>query len=332
VGTKYHGEISTRNIFDATIAKGEIEIIKNELNCNSIRISGDDVPRLILACEIALELGMTVWLSPILINHSQENTIKFIIQCAQETERLREKHETIIFVVGCEFSIFVQGIVPGHSIDERIRKLFSPLNIVKNILRLDRKTQKNLAAFMNKTVEQTKLHFKGKLSYASGTWERIDWTAFDIVGIDHYRASYNKTRYRNQLVGYRKYKKPIAVLEFGCCTYKGAEDKGGSGWAIVNWSGEKPEITGDYIRDENVQAEYIVDILGILDRENVLGAFVFTFVNPLYVHHKNPKFDLDMASYGIVTPSCDPEGSNYKGLPWNPKKAFFEIAKFYYEH
>jgi hypothetical protein len=36
-------------------------------------------------------------------------------------------------------------------------------------------------------------------------------------------------------------------MEFGCCTYKGAEDKGAedkgaTGWAIVDWEKAKPEI------------------------------------------------------------------------------------------
>ncbi len=332
VGTRYQSETSTRKNFDASIARSEIEIIKNDLHCNSIRISGDDPSRLILASEIALQLEMTVWLSPILINHSQENTLQFIGYCAREAERLRQRYESIHFVVGCESSLFVQGIVPGDSTEERIAGLFSPLGLVKHVLHLDWKLRKNLDEFLDRLANQARLHFNGKLSYASGVWERIDWTAFDFVGVDHYRASYNRRFYRKQLASYRKFNKPIVVLEFGCCAYRGAEDKGAVGWAIVNWEGEKPELKGDYRRDENVQAAYILDILKILDEEDVLGAFVFTFVNPFYTHDENPKYDLDMASYAVVVPVSDPGKNRYKGMPWIPKKAFFEIAKFYSEH
>ncbi len=332
VGTRYQSETSTRKNFDASIARSEIEIIKNDLHCNSIRVSGDDTSRLILASEIALELGMTVWLSPVLINHSQEDTLQFVACCAREAERLRQQYGSIYFVVGCESSIFVQGIVPGDSVEERVGRLFSPLGLVKHVLKLDGKTQKNLGGFLDRLVNQARLHFNGKLSYASGIWERIDWTAFDFVGIDHYRASYNRRFYRKQLASYRKFNKPIAVLEFGCCTYKGAEDKGAIGWAIVNWQGDKPQLKGDYSRDETVQAEYILDILRILDEEDVLGAYVFTFVNPFYVHDENPKYDLDMASYAVVTPVSDPEKEHFPGMPWIPKKAFYAIAKFYSEH
>ena len=116
-------------------------------------------------------------------------------------------------------------------------------------------------------------------------------------------------------------------MEFGCCTYKGAEDKGGMGWAIVDWKKDRPILKGDYTRDEAVQANYLLELLAIFDGEDVFAAFVFTFVTYNYIYNDDPRYDLDMASYGIVR-SMGNKGY-YKNLPWLPKKAFFEIGEYY---
>jgi hypothetical protein len=329
VGTRYYDESSTRPVFDLQVVRREIGIIQNELHCNSIRISGDDVSRLIAASEMALETGLSVWLSPTFINQSQEKTLQQLLLCAGEAEKLRVRYQHLLLVAGCEASLFIPGIVAGSSIHERIAQLFSPLNLIRNLLHLDGTVQKKINAYLKCALEQCRSCFKGSITYASGIWERISWEPFDIVGIDHYRASYNHSRYRQQLRKYRKFNKPVAVLEFGCCTYQGADAKGGYGWAIVNWEGEKPAIKGAYQRDEKTQSIYILDLLNILNDEEVLGAFVFTFSNPLYIHHLDPQYDLDMASYGIVAPLPEGSSGNYQGLSWRPKEAFHAIAGFY---
>ena len=150
-----------------------------------------------------------------------------------------------------------------------------------------------------------------------------------MVGIDHYRSSFNKSSYRDELKAYFRFHKPVVVLEFGCCCYKGADEKGGAGWMIVDWRKERPELQGDYIRDESVQSDYLKELLDIFTEENVAGSFVFTFVQPSYVHDENPKYDLDMASYGIVTMRGPGDHNSYKDLPWVPKKAFHMLSDYY---
>ncbi len=44
--------------------KSDMDVIKNKLNCNSVRIYGKEPKNLILAAEIAIENGLNVWLSP----------------------------------------------------------------------------------------------------------------------------------------------------------------------------------------------------------------------------------------------------------------------------
>ena len=91
----------------------------------------------------------------------------------------------------------------------------------------------------------------------------------------------------------------------------------------------KTVVKNNYIRDEEVQAKYIAELLDIFREENLAGAFVFTFVNPSYAHNKDPLHDLDMAGYGIVKIIGDTGEESYKGLPWTPKKAFYRLGEYY---
>ncbi len=55
IGTYTRGKngLSSREIFDPVVVKREIQIIKHDLHCNAIRISGQEISRLILASEVS---------------------------------------------------------------------------------------------------------------------------------------------------------------------------------------------------------------------------------------------------------------------------------------
>jgi hypothetical protein len=326
VGTPFKKDELSRPDFDESNIRKEIEIIKNELKCNAIRISGYDIQRLSKASEFALQQGMQVWFSPAYPDATQQEAIDYLTDCAIAAEKLRGKYDDVIFIVGCEYSLFLKGFVKGNTLYDRLEKMFSPLAIILNMIGLKNNIYRKLNLFLKGATEKIKLHFKGKLTYASGTWEKVDWSLFDIVGIDHYRASYNKSFYTKQLTGYNKFNKPVAVLEFGCCAYKGAEDKGPTGWAITAMVNGRRVIKGNYLRDETIQARYITDLLDILTQEKIFAAFVFTFINPMYKYNNDSDLDLDMASYGIVKPVNE---AAYKELPWIPKEAFYRLADYY---
>ena len=329
VGTYFVEGKPTRPAFEDAVIRKELEIIRNELHCDAIRISGYDIGRLSTASGIALSLGLQVWFSPACINATTEEAENYLIRCAGAAEKLREKYKDILFVIGCEYSLFLKGFMKGDTLGERLKRMFNPFGILFNILGLRKPVDNKLNKFLREVSGKVREHFKGSLTYASGTWEKVDWKIFDVVGIDHYRATFNKSTYQKQLTGYYKFNKPVAVLEFGCCTYKGAEDKGGAGWTIVGTEDGKPVIKGDYIRDETVQAEYITELLDVFKQEKVFAAFVFTFINPVYKHSNNPHLDLDMASYGIVKPVDNPETGSYQDLSWVPKEAFGRLSEYY---
>ena len=58
VGTYTTPDSSSRETFDPAIVRSEIGIIRNDLHCTAIRISGQDVERLRFAADCALQEGL----------------------------------------------------------------------------------------------------------------------------------------------------------------------------------------------------------------------------------------------------------------------------------
>jgi hypothetical protein len=329
IGTRTLAGGLTRPIFDVETVTREIEIIKSELHCNAIRISGLDIDRIGIASEIALKAGLTVWFSPVLQYEDQIGTFNYVLRAAGRAEELRLKYENIIFVMGCEFTLFTHGFIKGKTGEERMRNMFSPWSMIKSLVGIKRTYNKRLRSFLSKLISEIKTLFHGQITYASGTWEKPDWKLFDIAGIDHYRASYNRQVYTKQLQEYKKAGIPLYITEFGCCTYRGAEDKGAMGWNIVDWKQTRPRLKGNFVRDESAQANELITLLEIFDSENISGAFVFTFVSYNYLYNDDPQYDLDMASYGIVKSLPDNKPGYQGKLPWLPKTAFYKLGNYY---
>lgn len=94
VGTVYSGflcRVTTRPVFEPELTRRELEIIKTELHCNAVRIVGRDVGRLMQATEIALRLGLEVWLSPALYEKSPDQTLDYYLTVAKAAEDLRQR-------------------------------------------------------------------------------------------------------------------------------------------------------------------------------------------------------------------------------------------------
>jgi hypothetical protein len=56
--------VDWRPHLDRRLVHRELEIIRDDLHCNAVRICGADIARLTMATEEALEQGLEVWLSP----------------------------------------------------------------------------------------------------------------------------------------------------------------------------------------------------------------------------------------------------------------------------
>ncbi len=301
--------------YNPNIVSRELEIIKNDLHCNAVRIQGFNLDRLVTASEIALKHGLEVWFSPEMWDRTQDETLEYLKKAAYAVEEIRVRFpERVVFSLGSELTLFMQGIVEGKNVFERMSNPSFFTNIRTGAHNAP------LNSFLARAKKAVKDRFLGPVTYFSLPFEAVDWSLFDFVGVDHYRDARVADSYGKMVVKYLSaYKKPVVIGEFGCCTYRGAEKLGGQGFMIAfgmmqDYLGPiknmppnisemlsmLPKVDGHYIRDEALQAHEVVDQLGVLDSVGVDGAFVFTFVSPNSTYNEDSRFDGDLGSYSLV--------------------------------
>ena len=114
--------------FDPKTVEQELEIIAKDLHCNAVRICGRSLDRLMIAAEFATQQGLEVWLSPELWDKSPEMTLKYVTKAATAAEKLRQRYpERLVFSVGSELTLFMQGIVEDSNVVARIKnRAFMP--------------------------------------------------------------------------------------------------------------------------------------------------------------------------------------------------------------
>ena len=318
----------SRETFEPHIVRREIEVIKNDLHCNAIRISGQNLERLVLAARVALGQGIQVWFSPSLADRTEADALEILSECAQAAEDLRGGSSQVVLVAGTELTAFMRGFLERETAAQRLGTLIDPLRLIRSTI-MKGSFHKKLNSFLSKATARIRERFHGKITYASGTWEEVNWSPFDFVGVDCYQDAMNKTVYTKNLLAYFRHGKPVVITEFGCCTYQGAAERGGYGWVIVDWSKRPPQLKRKYHRDEAGQAAYLIDLMEIFKAQDVDGAFVFTFVSPSYPYDQNPLYDLDMASYSLVKTYKDQRARIYPDMPWEPKESFRKVADYY---
>jgi len=225
VGRVLQGHLM-RPTFDATVVHRELEIIKNDLHCNAVKIQGFDIDRLKIAAEDALTQGLEVWLAPEIFEKSSEETFDYTVKAAEAAETLRQRYpRKLVLSIGTELTLFMQGILEGNTLMERIG---NPMIWQKIKSGIYNKPLNEYSARTSRSVSQV---FHGKVTYATvARVETVDWSIFDYVCVDCYRDKLIKNSFGDLVSQYFSYGKPVVIGEFGCCTYKGAEDRGGMGW------------------------------------------------------------------------------------------------------
>jgi len=320
--------------FDRRVVHRELEIIRDDLHCNAVRIQGRDLDRLAVAAEDALRQGLDVWFSPELWDHTPDETRAYVAGGARRAEELRAQWPGhVVFSVGSEVTLFTQGFLPGNNVLERLAhpSLWETLRAGAH--------NPPLNAFLAATTAEVREVFHGSVTYASVGLETVDWSPFDIVGVDLYRDGRAREMYPRLIERYRRLGKPVANMEFGCCTFQGAEDLGGRGWEIIDWSQTPPQLKGPYVYDQSSQAREVAELLRINDEAGVDATFVFTFEDQAGVEDAGRElirqlpFDFDIARYGLVKMHLDERpGSVYPDMPWEPKAAFRAVADYYAAH
>lgn len=331
--------IPTRPRLDLATAERELQIARDDLHCNAVRLIGLDVDRLVQVAERALALGLEVWLSPALWGRPADETLRYDVSAARRAEELRQQHpDRVVLVLGSELTIFMDGIVPGRDFAARTREAFSRVKAG------DRSASDRLNDFLGRASTAVRDVYHGPLTYASLIWEDVDWDRFDLIGVDHYRDARVKDRYVELLQPLLAVGKPVINTEFGMRTYRGAASDGTLGFGVADQLRVglrqlpvvgrfvRERLNGDYVRDEAMQARELAETLTMLEAAGVDGAFVAEFVTAGATFSEKPRYDLDMNAFALVKTYRHGNGSTYPDMTWEPKQSFHAVASFYAAH
>mgnify|MGYP002672109941 FL=1 len=329
VGLMFGGKNLSVSNFRKEQVVYDMSIIKHVLNCNTVRIEGENLDRLSIATEEAHKQGLKVLFNPWKMEADSATTVDYMIRASKVAEKLRLKGADLIFVTGCEYTLFNRGVFPGDTFDKRIAwlmKLGSMPNPMEEI------QGKKLNLILQSMASQVRKNYHGKIVYSSGAWETVDWTNFDYVGVDYYHNNESDEQYIEGLNRYKSIGKPVIVMEMGCCAYQGAAERGGNGFSVfkgvdsngngIYEGGKKP------VRDESVQADYISKNIDLLQKAGASGIMVYVFSYPIYPYSKTG-VDYDMVAYSLVKsfPSID---ARNKQIPsWEPKEAFYRVGEIF---
>ncbi|MFI6349495.1 hypothetical protein [Streptomyces sp. NPDC050560] len=327
-GFLHGGEISRRSL-EPDMVRRELAIIRDDLHCNAVHLVGGDPERLELAARCAAELGLEVWFSPYPLDLTPAEILSLFADCARRAERVRRAGADVVFVTGVELSIMNHGFLPGDTLEERLALLLDEPD--GRAVRLAEASAR-LNAFLGDAVTAVRDHFRGQVTYACVPVERVDWTLFDIMSVELIRSAEVADRFRDGVRALVAQGKPVAVTGFGTAGWRGSADVAPRSMEIVEHdeSGRPVGLDGDYERDEQGQAAYLLELLEIFDTEGVDAAFVYLFALYNYPHRPDdPRRDLDLAGLGIVKVFEDRNGDTYPDMPWEPKAAFTALADHY---
>ncbi len=333
--------LNWRPVFDPKVVRRELEIIHDDLHCNAVSISALDLGRLVTATNAALDAGLDVWAHPVLWDKSEEETLAYLKKAATALEVIRSKRpDRVVLSVGGESTLFMQGILQGKNVNQRLGNPKSMGRIKAG------EHNAPLNAFLARAVEAVK-EFRGKLTYYSLIWEKVDWGPFDYAGVDHYRATDIEDKYLDVLKPLFATGKPVVVTEFGYTTYQ----NDGKLAQVLLGGGDvdfkslffhslpvvgrfvRPKVRVVHQRDEAWQARKVVETLAMLDSVGVDGAFVSNFVSQIHPYDEDSRYDLDTASFSLVKSfGGGKHGTTYPEMPWEPKEVFREVASYYSKH
>jgi|SRR5579872_769344 len=328
---------STHEPFDSETVRREMLVIRNDLHCTAVRITGGDADRLELAAKHAADAGLEVWFCPFPNGLTEDTLLAVLADCADRAERIRRQGAEVVLLTGSEISLFTAGFIPGDSLEDRLAIISDPLRLRSIIADV----RVRLNGFLGRAVGTVRARFHGPVSYASLPFERVDWGPFDIISTDAaYRSAATKGRFSELVRAFvaagRAQNKPVAITEFGCMTFRGAADSATDIHAMVEWDRGRPLRPKEgYVRDEAEQAADLLDIVHIYETEGVDAAFVYTFARWDLPHRSNPREDLDVVSCGVVKVLGDAEQSpqgrdpRYADLGWEPKAAFYALSDWF---
>lgn len=305
----------------ADAVRQDLRIVAEELHCTTVMLIGTDTGAHIEAAECALEAGLDVYIRPSFPDRPRSRLLAHLAATAVAAEALRVRYPgRVTLLVGSEFSFTAPGMIPGPNTFVRLQILVRP-----RLLRLfERRITRRLGVLLAEALATARDAFHGPVTYAAGGWEKVDWSGFDVAGVNLYRLGTDFSAYERRLRSLLEDAgKPVVITEFGCGAHLGADSRGPGSFRIVKWLTETPHVKDGNTRDEPTQARYLAELIDLYAAHDLHGCFVFTFVMPSFPHHAEPRQDLDMAGFGVVKVPADAPDT------WEPKEAFHEVARRY---
>ena len=120
---------STHEPFVPEVVRREMRIIRDDLPCNAVRITGGDPDRLEIAASHAAGAGLEVWFCPFTNGLTQDALLALLADCAERAEWLRRRGAEIVLLTGSEISLFTAGFIPGKTLADRLALVADPLRI-----------------------------------------------------------------------------------------------------------------------------------------------------------------------------------------------------------
>jgi hypothetical protein len=290
-----------RTPIDVTDEK--LDAIHNELGCNAVIIFGntefeDD---LIEAGKLAIQKGFDrIYVTPMYLDLSIDETVERIGKFASKAKKLREMSESIVFMVGHEFSLDSSDFVAGATYEER------SINAWNGLFDWRKATAVMPDAF-NRIISLCKQNYAHPIAYAATPWEAetvVPWAhpMFESVGTDAYvwdKMGWTEAYVIDHLNKMKMFRKPVYSTEWGCLTYKNASQD----WQIA---------VDKYPYDEDEQANYIAKYCNMLNKAKITGAF-YTQID-----------DERLGGYGLYKASTPP----YFGPGSSRKKGFYRYKSY----
>ncbi|MEU7024090.1 hypothetical protein ABZ990_26010 [Streptomyces sp. NPDC046203] len=293
------GRELSRTAFTPRAVRHDMAVIARELHCDAVRVSGREPERLSIAARCAAEAGLEVWFAPFPVDLPEDDLLPFFAECARRAETVRRSGAEVVFVAGCEMSAFCRGFLPGDTYGDRLRTMASAdLEWWRGL----GPVRERLDSLLARVVATVRAHFGGRVTYAAAPWESVDWTPFDLVGVDTYRSAHNADTFRSEIRAHLAHGKPVAVTEYGTCAYRGAAERGGAAYQVPDGA----------VRDEDEQVRHLNELLDVFEEEGVDTALWFTFAG-----YSRPG-EADLGSYGVVRVHDEAH--------WEPKKVFHAMA------
>lgn len=322
VGTELSRGYLSRPFRHEEFYESELTTIRDELHADSVGIFGSDPDQLISALTIAADLDFDIRVQTRLNFISPGDMVDRLRMVAEEAERVRQSGIPIVLDVGCEYMMFADGPIEGDDFFDKMEQIASgQLDWDEVVSRLFRIT--------NGLANTAREVFEGPITYSDTPMEPAFWEPFDIISIDHYLGEESESTYLNTLNSMAEHGKPLWVNEFGSTANAGAPEGGGMAWNIVDYEAVPPQILEGVVRDEEKQAINITDSLSLINQSPVERAYLYEFITTSSPRNDDPRFDMDLTGYGIVSVWDRGHDQPYERTGyWEPKQAFHAVAEW----